>query len=53
LSALTSAFATPPPVTQTTPQIGYQPSLVASSGGSVDDLAALRALDPAQRPRDD
>ncbi len=52
LSALAPAFATPPPVTQTTPQLAYQPSLVASSGGSADDLAALRALDPGQRPRD-
>jgi hypothetical protein len=52
LSTLTSTFATPPPVTQTTPQIAYQPSLVASSGGGADDMAALRALDPAQRPRD-
>lgn len=38
---------------QVTPQLGYQPSLVASAGSAPDDLAALRALDPGQRPRDD
>ena len=54
LGALASVFAAPPAVTQTTPQIAYQPALVASSAsGSPDDLSALRALDPSQRPRDD
>jgi hypothetical protein len=38
---------------QVTPQLGYQPSLVASAGSAPDDQAALRALDPGQRPRDD
>ncbi|HTN41252.1 MAG TPA: hypothetical protein VLZ84_08895, partial [Asticcacaulis sp.] len=53
LSTLASVFAAPPAVSQTTPQIAYQPALVASAAGSTDDLAALRALDPSQRPRDD
>ena len=52
LGALASVFAAPAPVTQTTPQIAYQPALVATSAGSADDLTALRALDPSQRPRD-
>jgi hypothetical protein len=53
LGALASVFAAPPAVTQTTPQIAYQPALVAASAGPTDDLSALRALDPSQRPRDD
>ena len=53
LGALASVFAAPPAVTQTTPQIAYQPALVASSASGSDDLSVLRALDPSQRPRDD
>ena len=52
LGTLASVFAASPAPTQTTPQIAYQPALVASSAGSMDDLSALRALDPSQRPRD-
>jgi hypothetical protein len=63
LAAIADAFK---PTTQNaatssvTPQLTYQPSLVASSGAlfagttssAQDDLAALQALDPGQRPRD-
>jgi hypothetical protein len=56
LAAFTDAFkpaATGNGASSVTAQLAYQPSLVASSGsGPSDDLAALRALDPAQRPRD-
>jgi len=56
LASLASAFSAPPATaTQTTAQLSYQPSFAAAStsGGSDDDLSALRALDPSQRPRDD
>ena len=56
LSALADAFKPAlqnSSTTSVTPQLAYQPSRVASAAGTTDDLAALRALDPSQRPRDD
>ncbi|WP_018083578.1 hypothetical protein [Asticcacaulis benevestitus] len=56
LGALATAFAPVPAATQTTAQIAYQPALVASSTADPHhddgDLAYLKALDPAMRPRD-
>ncbi|MDV6330754.1 hypothetical protein [Asticcacaulis sp. 201] len=56
LSAITAAFSAPQ-VTETTAQLTYQPSLVASSAPAATphddaDMAFLAGLDPTMRPRD-